>query len=107
MNDAKIVELYWSRSEEAIKETQMKYGKYCQTISYNILGNTSDAEECVNDTYLSAWNSMPEERPDLLAPFLATMPGTGFFLAPAHKNIDHLPMWLLVDFFRPADSKLV
>ena len=48
MNDAKIVELYWSRSEEAIGETQMKYGKYCQTISYNILGNTSDAEECVN-----------------------------------------------------------
>ena len=67
MNDAKIVELYWSRSEEAIKETQMKYGKYCQTISYNILGNTSDAEECVNDTYLKAWNTMPSNKPKRLA----------------------------------------
>ena len=70
MNDAKIVELYWSRSEEAIGETQMKYGKYCQTISYNILGNTSDAEECVNDTYLKAWNSIPPQRPKTLPVYL-------------------------------------
>ena len=73
MNDAKIVELYWSRSEEAIEETQMKYGKYCQTISYNILGNTSDAEECVNDTYLKAWNTMPSNKPKRLAPYLGKL----------------------------------
>ena len=73
MDDAKIVELYWSRSEQAIKETELKYGKYCRTISYNILADTSDAEECVNDTYLKAWNSMPSNRPSRLAPYLGKL----------------------------------
>ena len=54
MEDKKIVDLYWLRSESAISETKTKYGKYCHTIAHNILCNIEDSEECVNDTYLRA-----------------------------------------------------
>lgn len=70
MEDSSIVELYWTRSEDAIKETASKYGKYCYTIAYNILTNAEDAKESVNDTYLGAWNSMPPHRPTILSTFL-------------------------------------
>lgn len=70
MEDAKIIELYWDRNEQAIPETSAKYGHYCSSIAKNILGNQEDAEECVNDTYLNAWNSMPPHRPGMLATFL-------------------------------------
>lgn len=73
MQDFEIVDLYWSRSENAITETNVKYGGYCRKIAMNIVSNDEDTEECVNDTYLSAWNSMPEERPAMLAPFLAAI----------------------------------
>lgn len=73
MDDAAIVNLYWARSEKAISETAAKYGKYCRTISYNILASAEDADECVNDTYLKAWNSMPDHRPSHLAPYLAKL----------------------------------
>lgn len=71
MNDTEIVNLYWQRSEQAITETEQKYGRYCHTIAYNILGNREDTEECVNDTWMSAWNSMPDKWPERLGPFLA------------------------------------
>ena len=70
MDDAKIVQLYWDRSEQAIPATADKYGNYCTSIAKNILGNNEDAEECVNDTYLSAWISMPPHRPGILSTFL-------------------------------------
>lgn len=70
MEDHQIVDLFWKRSEEAISETSNKYGKYCYSISYNILTNQEDAEECVADTWLSAWNSIPPRRPSYLAAFL-------------------------------------
>ena len=70
MEDSQIVELYWARSERAISETSSKYGKYCYSISYRILVNIEDAGECVNDTYLGAWNSMPPHRPLVLSTFL-------------------------------------
>ncbi len=73
MQDHEIVALYWARSENAIAETNVKYGGYCRKIAYNIVANDEDSEECINDTYLSAWNSMPEERPNLLAPYLAAI----------------------------------
>ncbi|MBO4902273.1 MAG: sigma-70 family RNA polymerase sigma factor [Lachnospiraceae bacterium] len=73
MQDHEIVDLYWARMENAITETNVKYGKYCRKIAWNIVENAEDSEECINDTYLSAWNTMPEERPDLLAPYLATI----------------------------------
>ena len=70
MNDSEIVNLYWERSEQAVAETVKKYGNYCHRIAYNILMNAEDSEECVNDTWLSAWNAMPDKRPDRLSPFL-------------------------------------
>jgi len=68
--DREIVDLYWSRSERAISETDAKYGSYCHSIAYGILANNEDAEECVSDTYLAAWNAMPPRRPSILAAFL-------------------------------------
>jgi len=70
MEDSAIVDLYWNRDPEAIRRTGEKYGGYCRTVARNILADSRDAEECVNDTWLSAWNAMPDDRPGLLAPFL-------------------------------------
>lgn len=70
MEDQKIVALYWERSERAISETANKYGKYCYHIAHNILCSREDSEECVNDTYMRAWNSMPQQRPAMLKAFL-------------------------------------
>jgi len=70
MDDAKIVQLYLNRDEHAIPITANKYGNYCTTIAKNILGNHEDAEECVNDTYLNTWNSIPPHRPKILSTFL-------------------------------------
>ena len=70
MKDNEIIELYFARDEKAIKETAKRYGKYCHTVANNILGNPSDAEECVNDTWLRTWNSIPPERPNPLKAFL-------------------------------------
>lgn len=70
MEDDSIVNLYWARSENAISETSKKYGNYCYSIAYNILGNVEDADESVNDTYLDAWNNIPPHRPSILSTFL-------------------------------------
>ena len=70
MEDEKIVALYWERSEAAIAETQRKYGSYCYSIAYRILYSEQDAEECENDTYLRAWESIPPHQPMRLATFL-------------------------------------
>lgn len=70
MDDDRIVELYWERSESAISETAKKYGDYCHYIAYNILYNREDAEESVNDTWLDAWNNMPPHKPSILSTFL-------------------------------------
>lgn len=70
MEDNRIVDLYWARSEDAITETSEKYGKYCYSIAYNILSNAEDADESVNDTYLDAWHNMPPHRPTTLSTFL-------------------------------------
>lgn len=70
MDDAKIVQLYWDRNEQAIPATADKYGSYCTSIAKNILHSREDAEECVNDTYMNAWNSMPPHRPGVLSAFL-------------------------------------
>ncbi len=70
MEDKEIVDLYWQRSDLAISETNQKYGRYCYTIAYNICGVNEDAEECVSDTWLRAWNLMPDQRPTVLSTFL-------------------------------------
>lgn len=71
MEDSKIVELYWQKNADAIKETDSKYGAYCFAIADNILRNKEDSEECVNDTWLNAWNAMPPQKPTKLQMFLA------------------------------------
>ena len=73
MEDKKIVELFWQRDESAISVSAVKYGAYCKTIANNILHNVYDAEECVNDTYIGAWNSMPDNRPERLGHYLGKM----------------------------------
>ena len=70
MEDTRIIELYWERDEQAITETGAKYGVYCRAIAMQILQNGEDAEECVNDTYLRAWNAIPPHRPSRLSVFL-------------------------------------
>lgn len=70
MDDKRIVDLYFERSERAIVETASRYGNYCYSIAYNILASNEDAEESVNDTYNAAWNSMPPHRPSVLSTFL-------------------------------------
>lgn len=69
MDDQKIIELYWARAEDAIRETSAKYGRLCQYIASNILGSPEDCEECVNDTWLGLWNAIPPQRPSRLAVF--------------------------------------
>ena len=73
MSDVQIVELYWQRNEQAIKETDIKYKKFLLSVAYNIVHDTFDSEECLNDTYIGAWNSIPPARPTLLQAFLATI----------------------------------
>ena len=70
MDDNGIIRLYWDRNDQAIRATTEKYGHYCKAIAKNILNSEEDAEECVNDTYLNAWNSMPTHWPEQLAAFL-------------------------------------
>ena len=70
MRDEEIVELYWQRSEAAVRETAAKYEAYLTKIARNILSDPEDGRECVNDTYLAAWNSMPEHRPAVLSTYL-------------------------------------
>lgn len=73
MEDRQIVELYWERSENAIAETEKKYGRYCHYIAYQILYNDEDAKEIVNDTYLKAWNTIPPKRPEPLKPYVGML----------------------------------
>ena len=73
MEDTKIIDLYWARSQQAIAESERKYGAYCHTIARRILDREEDAEECVNDTWLHAWNAMPPQRPSLLSAFFGKL----------------------------------
>ena len=70
MTDSQIVEMYWDRNEQAVTATSEKYGTYCYTVAYGILHNEEDSKESVNDTYMSAWNSMPPHKPSALKTFL-------------------------------------
>ena len=70
MKDEEMVGLYWMRSEDAVAATAEKYGNYCYSIAFSILHNAEDAEECENDAYLAAWNSIPPHRPERVAAFL-------------------------------------
>ena len=71
MDEKEIIDLYWNRSELAITETDRKYGQLCRKVAFQILEDREDIDECVNDTYLRAWNTMPPQRPNKLSAFLA------------------------------------
>ena len=73
MEDTAIIDLYWARSQQAIAASQEKYGAYCHTIARRILDREEDAEECVNDTWLRAWNAMPPQRPGILSAFFGKL----------------------------------
>ena len=70
MEDSRIIDLYFARSEDAIAQTDAKYGAYCRAIAMNILKSREDSDECVSDTWLHAWNAMPPQRPGVLSAFL-------------------------------------
>ena len=70
MNDERIIELFFERSEHVIKELDKKYRRVCHKVSYNILNNQKDAEECVNDAYLGSWNAIPPSKPNPLLAFV-------------------------------------
>lgn len=71
MEDSRIIDLYFERSEEAITQTALKYGRLCRSIAMNITGSYEDAQECENDTYVAAWNAIPPTRPNLFSAFLS------------------------------------
>lgn len=71
LSDEQIIELYFERNELAISETDSKYGSYCSRVAFNMLRDRLETEECVSDTWLAAWNSMPPQRPNILRAFLA------------------------------------
>ncbi len=73
MQDSEIIELFWQRDESAITVTVRQYGGYCHTIAYNILQSKEDAEECVNATWLAAWQSIPPQKPERLATYLGKL----------------------------------
>ena len=70
MTDDEIVKLYWERKEIAISASNKRYGRYCYSIAHHILNSREDSDECVNDTWLNAWNAIPPQRPNRLSLFL-------------------------------------
>lgn len=73
ITDEEIIDMYWQRDEQAIKETDSKYGKFLFRIAYNILSDRSDSEECQNDTYLGIWNAVPPTRPTVFPAFIVSI----------------------------------
>lgn len=88
MDDEKIIQLYFDRDEQAIPATAEKYGSYCTSIAKNILGNLEDAEECVNDTYLKAWDAIPPHSPKMLSAFLGKIVRNLAFNRYKHNTAD-------------------
>ena len=70
IDDEKIIDLFFERDQQGIRELDIKYGKICHNLSYNIVNNRQDAEECVNDAYLGAWNAIPPVRPNPLLSYI-------------------------------------
>lgn len=73
MEDHKIIELFWLRDEDAIHQSSQKYGRYCKSIALRILANAESSDECVNDTWLKAWNAIPPQHPSILRTFFGAI----------------------------------
>ena len=105
MNDKSIVELFWERSEQAIVETDRKYGDYCYSIAYHALANNEDAEESVNDTYMAAWNQLPPHRPSVLATFLGNQVRANYTKERPGQYPSSMPLVLLSAYGRSKNKK--
>ena|GEM_PF-57952 len=86
LEDHLIIDLFWNRSESAIAETVLKYEKYCRSIAINILHNSEDADECVNDAYMNLWNAIPPQKPASLRAYLARITRNLSLNRYRHKN---------------------
>ena len=75
MDDRRIVELFLNRSEEALLQIDIKYGRYCHRVAFNVLGNAEDSEECVNDAYMRVWGSIPPNEPSSLSAYVECVSG--------------------------------
>ena len=107
ISDEAIIALYWSRDERAIKETDLKYKNYLYSVAYNIVHGRPDCEECLNDTYLAAWNAMPPSKPNVLKAFLTTIVRR-IAINRYHSNLRHSEMTVslseLEDFLSDDES---
>ena len=102
--DEEIIELYWSRDEKAISETDRKYGKYLYTIAFNILHDRLDSEECTNDTYLGTWNSIPPARPNIFQAFISRIMRNIAINRYKHNTIQrHIPSELTISLDELGD----
>ena len=97
MDDLRIIELYFERDEQAIKETDAKYGKLCHSIAYNILNNHEASEECVNDTYVGAWNAIPPTRPSNFMSFVCKIARNSFTITSETLGVYKVAMYVTVD----------
>ena len=91
ISDEAIIALYWNRDESAIEETDLKYKNYLYFVAYNIVHGRADCEECLNDTYLAAWNAMPPSKPNVLKAFLTTI-ARRIAINRFHSNMRHSEM---------------
>ena len=107
ISDEQIVSLYWSRNEKAIEETDFKYNKYLFTMAYHIVHDPHDCEDCLNDTYLAAWNAIPPSKPNVLKAFLTTI-ARRIAINRYHSNLRHSEMTValseLEDFLSDDES---
>lgn len=98
-DDTTIIDLYWARDEQAIEYTDLKYRTYLLSVIKGILSDLQDREECLNDTYVGAWNSMPPHRPQVLAAFLcAIMRRKAIDVYRSHHTQKSVPQSLSVSF---------
>ena len=91
ISDEAIIALYWSRDERAIEETDLKYKNYLYSVAYNIVHGRAECEECLNDTYLAAWNAMPPSKPNVLKAFLTAITRR-ISINRFHSNMRHSEM---------------
>ena len=107
ISDEAIIALYWNRDESAIEETDLKYKNYLYSVAYNIVHGRPDCEECLNDTYLAAWNAMPPSKPNVLKAFLTTIVRR-IAINRYHSNLRHSEMTVslseLEDFLSDDES---
>ena len=102
IDDEKIIDLFFERSEQGIRELDIKYGKICHNLSYNIVNSRQDAEECVNDAYLGAWNAIPPVHPNPLLSYIVKIVRNNCINRPCHRQgrLSFFSVWFSMPFSR-------